>query len=176
MMRTTILPKKLELFFQNLAYTDYDSLLSDIEKISLKAKVNDEIYRFTIYYILRLFEKALGPVMDEVFIYIAQKYFLAQQIYWNNPLFITKLEERVNEIIPTLTGTPGADLKMENINGEFINLHRLDAKLKVLIFWNTDCEHCKIAIPEIYKTTKKYKTKDVLVFAVYNGKEKEVWS
>ncbi|PLX05470.1 MAG: hypothetical protein C0594_07215, partial [Marinilabiliales bacterium] len=175
LLRTSILKKKLEVYFQKVAYNDKDSLISDVDNILDKAKADSAMFRYSSMFILKLFDFSWGPNADETFIHIVEKYFIENNTYWQDSVFIHRLETRINEIKPTLLGNPGPDLRLENNLGEIISLYQIESDFTVLLFWDTDCDHCKKAIPMLSEATKDFDNKEVTIAAIYIGKEKLEW-
>ena len=66
---------------------------------------------------------------------------------------------------------------MESYDGEFINLHQVDAKRTCLLIYEPNCSHCKVFIPQFHKEIyKKYSSKGLEAFAIYSMDDKEEWT
>jgi thiol-disulfide isomerase/thioredoxin len=52
-------------------------------------------------------------------------------------------------------------------SGSFTDLYQINARYTILAFWESDCGHCKIIIPELYEIYQKLKSKGVQVMAVH---------
>jgi len=63
--------------------------------------------------------------------------------------------------------------------GQYINLHDIRADYTILIFWEADCSHCKVAVPElaaIYSRLKAHGTEVVAFHMLGNEEGREKWA
>jgi thiol-disulfide isomerase/thioredoxin len=66
---------------------------------------------------------------------------------------------------------------MQSYNGQYFRLHELTSPVTLLVFWETDCGHCKKVIPrlnELYQ--EELIDKGVEVFAVYTQGDQPEWT
>jgi len=126
-------------------------------------------------YVLKIMEYSGKGPADEVFAYTVDKYFLGYAEQWNSSEFLGKLKDRRDALVPTFIGNPGPNLIMETFEGEMISLHQLKSKFKVVLFWGTDCEHCKLAMPDLVKLYNSLDHSTVDFFSVYVGSNREAW-
>ena len=76
-----------------------------------------------------------------------------------------------------LIGQTAPDLTLENIDGEYVNLHKIKSKITVLVIYEPNCSHCKEFIPQLYTDVyQKYKSNGFEVYAIYSMDDKEEWS
>ena len=106
--------------------------------------------------------------MDEVQMHIAEKYYIPGS-WWSDSSFIAELKTRVERTKPLFIGKIAPDIELMSVPsshfiealkdtslkryphvGTKITLHQIDAKYTVLIFWESDCGHCKTIVPELY--------------------------
>jgi alkyl hydroperoxide reductase subunit AhpC len=135
--------------------------------------------------------------MDAVQVHIADKYYI-EESWWSDDKFIADLKERTAKAKPLLIGAIAPDAELMRVPaehfksaatdtalrryphvGEKINLRSIPAKYLVLIFWEADCGHCKVAVPELYKiyeASLKNMGVQVLAISTLFGEEgKEKW-
>tara|TARA_R110002049_G_scaffold4601_5_gene32789 strand:+ start:1092955 stop:1094292 length:1338 start_codon:yes stop_codon:yes gene_type:complete len=70
-----------------------------------------------------------------------------------------------------LLGKDAPDFSGLTLEEEKVSSKKLDGKVVVLDFWATWCEPCLTAMPVMAEVTKKYKSKDVVFYAVNVGEE-----
>ena len=175
LIRTPILKNKLNQYFNRLLVQSPDSIMPQIDRVVKKAKVNSDMYQFVVVYALNnyLDNKIMG--LDEVFVHIAEEYYIKDEAPWADSTFMVRLTDRVMKIKPNLIGRKAQDLKMETISGEWISLHQVDRKFIVIYFWEPNCGFCKEATPKLYEIYQKYRDKGMEVVAVYTQQDKEEW-
>jgi peroxiredoxin len=91
----------------------------------------------------------------------------------DQPVLAAKLKLVAN----LLPGMPAPDVTGENLNGQIQTLLTNVAKNKItlLIFWESDCPHCRKAMPDFTSLYKQYQSKGLEVFAVSLDANKDKW-
>jgi len=74
-------------------------------------------------------------------------------------------EARRNDVVQIL------DKFINNFGKDYYSVHQMDAKYKVIVFWEPDCSHCKEEMPKLFDFYRDtLSTMDCKVFAVYMNK------
>lgn len=175
LLRTPILHNRLEHFFTRMLIQRPDSIIPQAVKVIELSRANEKVYQYVLVYLLNYYETSHIMGLDEVFVYLAEKYYLSGQALWANSELLDKLSTRVQRLKPTLIGRVATDLRMQTQQGNFINLHQIKAKYTVLYFYEPGCGHCKTVTPELFNLYKKYKAKGLEVFSVYILDDKNEW-
>lgn len=175
MLKSPILYNRIHKFLEN--YLDYhpDTVVALLNHVIPQMKKNEKVYKYLLMQILNHFESNNVFGFDEVFIYIAEKYFINDADYWHEPYYLGKIQERVNVKKRVITGQIAPDLKMFTQNDESYSLYDVQAKMTILMFWSPDCGHCQLVTPEIVSIYNKYKDKNIKIFAVLTEGKKEEW-
>ena len=176
LLRTPFFASKLENYFSNVLPQIPDTLLSEgIEMIEM-ARPAPEMFRFLVQFVFNYANDSQVMGMDNLLVGIAEKYYLSGEADWADQEFLDKLETRVKELKPTLIGSKSHDLKMQGYNGEYHRLHEIAAPATILVFWETDCGHCKKAIPQLHDLYQEsLQDMGVKVFAVYTQGDQPEW-
>lgn len=176
-LRTPFFAKKVENYFTNVLPQIPDTLTEEGINIIESARPSSEVFRFLVQFLFNHANESKIMGMDKMVVELAEKYYLSGEAEWAEEDFIQDLETRVEEIKPTLIGEKAHDLKMQSHTGEHYRLHELSSPATVLVFWETDCGHCKEAIPELHELySEKLMEKGVKVFAVYTQGDQEEWN
>ena len=175
-LRTPFFGRKVENYFSSVLPQIPDTLLKEAINIIEQSRPSDEVFQFLVSDLFNFANDSKIMGMDKMLVGLAEKYYLTGEATWADEEFLQKLETRVKEIKPTLIGNQAHDLKMEAYNGQFFRLYEIQAPVTILVFWETDCGHCKKEIPklrEIYQD--KLIEKGVKVFAVYTQGDQPEW-
>ena len=175
LLRTPVLKAKIDRYFNNVLIQKPDSVIPEITKIVDRCRANEKVFQYVVIYLLNNFLQSNIMGMDEVFVSVAEDYYLSGEADWVDSASLVKIRDRVYKIKPNIIGHLSKDLKMETETGEWVSLHQVNAKYTVLYFWETDCGHCKIATPLLLDIYKKLKDKGLEVFAVYTQDKKQEW-
>lgn len=176
LLRTPILYNRLVQYFDNILIQMPDSLIPQVDKIIEASRANEDVYQYVVITLLNHFQRSTVMGLDEVYVHIAEKYYLTGQTPWSDSTFLVELKKRVDKIKPNLIGRKAPDLKMETITGEWVDLYEVDAKYTILYFWEPNCGHCKKVTPVLYKDIyQKYRDKGLEVFSVYIYDNHDEW-
>ncbi len=175
LIRTPVLESKMKQYFNNILIQVPDSVIPPLDRVIMTARANEEMYKYSVIFLLNNFLESNIMGMDEVFVYVAEKYYLSGEAPWADSVYIEKLYERVLSIRPNLIGRKAPDLKMETITGEWVDLHEEEAPYMVLYFWEPNCGFCKKSTPQLKEIYNKYREKGLKVFAVDTQGNKEEW-
>jgi thiol-disulfide isomerase/thioredoxin len=194
-LRSPVYDKKIKEYLDQVVPKLPDSISNACDKLLTVAESNPEIFR---YMLITLFNKyATSTIMgfDAVYVHIAEKWYIPKATF-SDTAFISQTRVNVAAMKPLLLGQTAIDLHMLSLpedhfiqaktdtalqknphSGTFIDLLQVQAKYTILVFWESDCGHCKKAIPELYQIYQKLKPKGVEVFAVHmlggiEGKQK----
>jgi thiol-disulfide isomerase/thioredoxin len=175
LLRTPILHNKIEHFFNRMLIQSPDSIIPQAIRLIEMARANEKVYQYVLVYLLNHYETSHIMGLDEVFVELAEKYYLSGQAPWASQDLIDKLTTRVQRLKPNLIGRVGADLRMQTQQGNFINLHQIKAEYIILYFYEPSCGHCKTVTPQLWNIYERYRKKGVEVFAVYIMNDKNEW-
>jgi len=194
-LRSPVYDQKIREYLDNVVLKMPDTISAECDKLLTIAESNPEIFR---YMLVTLFNKyATSTIMgfDAVYVHIAEKWYIPKATF-SDTTFIRQTRENVAAMKPLLLGQTAADLHMLSLPeehfiqaktdsvlqnnphaGTFVDLHQVQSKYTILAFWESDCGHCKKAIPELYQIYQKLKPKGVEVYAVHmlggiEGKQK----
>jgi len=176
LLRTPIFASRLKNYFTNILIQAPDSLKPEVERFIAKTAANKDVYQYCISYLLNHFNKSNIMSHDDVFVFIAEKYYLSGKAPWANKELIDKLQDRVTKLKPNLIGKIAPNLVMESETGEYYALEQVKAKYTVLYFWEPDCSHCMKETPKLYELYNKVKDKGVKVYAVCTQYKKDEWT
>ena len=123
--------------------------------------------------------------MDKVYFHIAEYYYIPEAS-WSSKEFIDQLQENLIKSKPTFIGNVAPDIpfrvlpenhfhmaeldtaiKQDPYVGFDLNLHDAESEYTVLLFWESDCGHCKKSTPELYEVFEKYRDRSVSFYAAH---------
>ncbi|MFW6043770.1 MAG: DUF5106 domain-containing protein, partial [Marinilabiliaceae bacterium] len=149
-LRTPFFAKKVEDYFTNVLPQAPDTLIKEGIDLIEASKPSPEVYRFLVQYLFNYANESQIMGMDKMVVKLADKYYLSGDAEWAEEDFLKDLENRVEEMRPALIGKKGHDLKMQSYPGNYHRLHEINAPATILVFWETDCGHCKKVLPKLH--------------------------
>ncbi|MBS3774262.1 MAG: DUF5106 domain-containing protein [Bacteroidales bacterium] len=175
LVRTPILHRKIDHYFNNILVQKPDSIIPEVDRIVSKTRGNEETFQYLARYLLNHYQQSNIMGMDKVFVHIAEKYYLSGQADWADSSTIKKLRDRVSKIKPNLIGKTAPELKLITTSGEYTSLHDVDSEYTLLYFWEPTCSHCKKLTPKIRELYKEYSRDQLEIFGVYTQTDRQEW-
>jgi len=175
LLRTPILYNKMKNYMDNMTYPMPDSLNASADLIIAKAKANQEVFKYVVYWITYTYETSQIMGMDAVFVHMAEKYYMTKQAFWVDSTQLSKITQRAMTLKPLLLGKYAPNLTMKDSSMNDHTMYDVKAKFTILYFWDYGCSHCKKATPKLLEYYHKAKSKGVEVFAVGTETNAEEW-
>lgn len=176
LIRTPIFKNKLDDYFNNMVLMQPDSVFKESVRIIEKSRSCKAMFRYLVSYCFNyaLESKIMG--MDAAFVYLAKKYYLSGDADWIDKENKEKIEREVILTQYNLLGMKGQELKLPTLEGEWVSLYETHAPFTLLLFWESDCGHCKKQVPLVKsQLLDRFKPYGFKVFAVHTQNEKEKW-
>jgi peroxiredoxin len=175
LLGTQILQNKILEYLNQMAIPHYDSIIAEVDYIISRSAANAEVYKFVLNSLFQYFNKSNIISDENVFVHIAENYFMAGKTPWVSADLNQKLAEDLNKRKPNLIGTIAPDFKMKDDKGKLIGLRETQHKFTIIYFYDIDCEICKEVSPELMNFYRIIKDRGVNLFGVYVGKDKTNW-
>lgn len=174
---TPLYKPKLETWFTKVLYQNYDSVKPAVYQFIEDVRPKKRIFQFAVSWFLNSSINSNIMGMDALFVDLARTYYLSGQAFWTTEESMKKIKENVIFAENNLIGKTAPDLTLENIDGEYVNLHKIKSKITVLLIYEPECSHCKVFVPQFHKDVyQKYKNNGLKVFAIYSMDKKNEWS
>ncbi len=176
LLRTPVLHNKLEHFFTRTIIQRPDAVIPEAIRIIELSKANEKVFQYVLVFLLNHYERSNIMGLDEVFVELAERYYLSGEAFWVNDETIGNLKEKVDRIKPNLIGRTAPEMKIQTPDGDLISLHDTEANYIVIYFYEPSCGHCKVVTPRLNELSKKYKDKGLKVFGVYIYDDIKEWT
>ena len=178
LLRTPLFYNKMDHFFKKILIQAPDTLIRETKKFVEKTRVNKEMFKYAVNYLLVHYSSSKIMGMDEVLVFVGESYYLSGQAFWADSTHLAKIRERVEKISPNIIGKVASDMKLITYDNKVVTLHDVDSKYTIIAFWEPGCGHCKKAIPILHDVyTRMFdKNMKVEVLAVFTQvQEKDKW-
>lgn len=166
LVRTPILHQKIMDYLKRLVVPHPDSIIRACDFIIEKAKLDSNNFRYALPTLTNYYETSKYMGMDAVFVHLAEKYYLSGQAWWADSTLKAKMQERVNDLKPTLLGGQAHNIIMYDTLLRPTALHDVKAEYTSIFFYEPDCGHCKKATPKMKKLAEAYKDKGFKIYGV----------
>jgi len=175
LLDTPILEQKLGTYFRQMVPPLADSVKVRIKEVLAKARVNNDVYNWTVRYLYQLYRES--PIQDNstVYNFIGEQFILKEPQRWKDNAFVEKVRERVTKSRLNPLGFPATNLYLQTPEGEKFDLYSVEATKILLLFFNPRCEACHAVTEKLSAIYQQYNAKGVQVFAVYTDRNKTEW-
>jgi peroxiredoxin len=176
LLRSPIFHNKIKQYLEKLTPQTPDSIAVSADYLVEKARPNQEVFKYLVYWITYTYESSKIMGMDAVFVHMVDKYYVTKQAFWLDSTQYYKITKRGAELKPVLIGKKAPMVNMADSTGKYISLYDVKAKYTVVIFWDHGCGHCKKEIPKLLDAyEKKLKAKGVEIYAIETENKPDEW-
>lgn len=194
MIRTPFLFQRVNNYVEKMVIQNPDTIYQAVDMILKKVQPAEASFKFFLVHFLNKYAKAKIVGMDAVYVKIAQNYYAKGLAPWTEEEQLTKIVDNANTLEPLLIGKIAPDFKAFELDipatlnaaetetsehkkfklaGEK-TLHGVESPYTVLVFWASDCGHCKKAMSGLKEFYDKYKSKGIEMFMVCTKTYKDV--
>jgi len=85
LLRTLIIQNKVLEYLTQMVVPNIDSVCTEVDNVVSKSAANPEVYKYVLNMLFQFYSKSLIISDENVFVYIAEKYFLAGKTPWVMP-------------------------------------------------------------------------------------------
>ena len=175
LLQTKIFSTKISFFFERLTAPSVEGFIESVDIIANKSKVNGDMMRNTLRWLVTTFENTKNKGTDAVFVHIFDNYFTTPEENGIDVGVFSRVEQKANYFRPTLIGNIAPDIQLLDQNDKPQSLHDLKAKYTMLYFFSPLCDKCRVATPKVVELFKKYESKGLKGFAVCTDDKKDYW-
>lgn len=175
LIRSSLLQNKVLAYLSTMVVPVIDSVTKEVDMIVSKSAANPNVYEFVLNTLFTYYNRSNLITDENVFVYIAEKYYLSGKAPWSEPTFLQKLKTNIERRKLSLIGVVAPDFSMKNDKGKTVNLRDIQNKHVVLYFYDIDCEICKKVSPQLMNFYRIIKDRGVDIIGIYVGEDKKKW-
>jgi len=176
--RTPFFTKRLHYYFEKMFPQQPDTIIKAIDALAsiMEEKGGHDLFHYTVWWNTRHYEESKLMCMDKVLHHMAKNYYCAGRCDWADTAMVNKMCTHAAKIEGILCEKVAPDLRMYDTSfRRAYDLHKIDAPVTVLIFWDIHCGHCKKEIPKLKEFYDTMRSKGIVVYAVYTQGDVEGW-
>lgn len=174
-LQTPVYHHRLHRYFSSVVMQVPDSLIVAADQLLERARINRELFRYTLWFVTSHFERSQIMGHDAVFVHLVDKYYLTGEADWVTPETILQLRQRIDGLRSLLIGKVAPDMNMFLPDRQRIALHDVQAQFTIVYFWDSECVHCVRFTPQLRDMVKQFSPEKVQVFAVNIESDMQLW-
>jgi thiol-disulfide isomerase/thioredoxin len=175
LLKTPLYQPKLEEYTDKLTFKHPDSIKVACDYLLSLTEPNNETYRYVLVKLTNKYETSKIMGMEEIFVHLAEKYYLTGKAYWADSSLVAKFDKRVKEMKPNLIGNTAPEIILVDSMMRPIQLSKLNSRFIILYFYDPDCGHCKKITPKLSQLYQEIKNKNVEVLAACTVTDIDKW-
>lgn len=176
LIHTPLYDAKLDEYFNKLVLPYVDSQKVEADTLLARTRTSPDLFKYSLWWLTRNVENSKIMGMDEVFVYLVEKYYMKGDAYWLTNEDLQKYVDRAQKIAPNVIGNVAPEIVMQDINGKVIPLSSIKSKYKLVVFWMPSCGHCQEEMPKLDSAYRaSLKAKGVKVYAVRTEDDPQQW-
>ena len=173
-LNTSILPVRLKEFFTQELVQQPDTLIRYTDLL-LQEEMHPRVRTYTARYLFTLFFTSEIMGMERVAVHIARDYFLDDPTLSDDPEMLREMETYVQFNSQCLTGMKAPSLELPDAEGTLNSLYAISDPYTVVFFFDENCPACSDALLKLVKFSQNTENKDVQLYAVYIGDNRDVF-
>ena len=152
LLRTPILWSKVNQYLEKVVPQHPDSISNRAKFLIEKTRVNEDCFKYFLNSITSKYENSEIMGMENVFVSLAEAYYLTGEATWLTQDLKEKISKRVSEMKPNLIGENAPVLHLVDSSLiEPVYLENINSPYVILYFYDPDCGHCKKETPKLKK-------------------------
>ncbi|MEA3495045.1 MAG: thioredoxin-like domain-containing protein, partial [Bacteroidota bacterium] len=175
MLRTPLYDAKVNKFMNRITIRHPDSLKFAAARVIDKSLSDTQLFKYTLIKLFNKYAQSKYMGMDEVFVHLAERYYLSGLAYWSDSTQLAKIWDRVAKLSNNIIGMKAKELVMKDTSGTYHSIFDTYSEYSVLIFWDYDCGHCRKVLPILKKYYNKTDRDSLEVFAIFLGTDLKQW-
>lgn len=174
LVRTSILPLRLNEYFTTIIPPVTDSLILYVDKVLNRDKIHADVKAYCARYLFTHFFASQVMGMETVAVHIAKEYFLTNIVEWPNANEMQELENYVTFNQQCLMGMTAPELTLPDRTGTKQSLHNIVSPYSLVFFFEDGCPVCSEQILQLKEFYESYTAANLHVYAVYTQDKEEV--
>lgn len=177
LINTPAFSNKLKRYFKELVNQNQDEIIKYTDVLMNLCKNNDEYYKVITNWIALEYEPGKTKLMDgeAVYSHIILKYFTPERATWLDPVSISTLRKRANEMTQSLLNKPAGNVTARGFDGQIHTFFDSKAPVIIVYIYNPDCEHCEKETPQLIQFYNKWKDRGVEIFSISANTTEPKW-
>ena len=166
-VRTPILPKKLDDYFEKFTVRTQDSLIAAADFVLTKAEADPIVFQYFLVTLVNKYANSKVMGDDAVYVHLVNKYYATNKAWWADSKSVEKMVERAQSLAPILIGEISPDLNLRDTTvNNYVQLHQVKSDFTIVYIWDPDCGHCKKATPKLKTFYDAHKKDGIEVYAI----------
>jgi thiol-disulfide isomerase/thioredoxin len=176
LIHTPLYDAKLEEYFNKLVLPYVDSQKVEADTILARTRGQQDLFKYSLWWLTKNAENSKIMGMDELFVYLVEKYYMKGDAFWLSNEDLQKYVDRVQKIAPNVIGNVAPEIVMQDFSGKVIPLSSIKSKYTLLVFWTPTCGHCQEEIPKLDSAYRaSLKARGVKIYAVRTEDDPQQW-
>lgn len=178
LVRTPFFAQRIDYFLYNVLSPREDKIMAGMLPLLERAEQNEEVLKIVA-------SAALGfAVQDDIMgidalgYEVISRYYLSGRFGELSDKQQRMLVDYARHTANCRVGHQGRDIRLDALEKEKgeVSLYAMDAPYILLLFWEPDCDYCKVMLPVLRDDVyAKYQDKGLKVFAVNTQRDYEMW-
>ena len=141
-----------------------------IDRVMELSKANEAVYQYSLNLFIEAFENS---IWEDVFVYLIDKYYLNSYAY--NPDQAAYYKSKIATIKALKPGKKMPNITLRDTSNNEVSLYDVKAKVKMVLFYSSDCPHCREVMPDILEIYEAYHRDGFEIYAVAIDDSLDMW-
>ncbi|MBI3141520.1 MAG: TlpA family protein disulfide reductase [Bacteroidetes bacterium] len=172
---TSLFREKVRFYMTQVVAQNPDSLIEAMRELLEKSKPAAANFRGILDTWLRQAARSKRPELEVLFVFLVREYLSAGACYWLDEYEIQRFTAQVDFLRNQLLGQVPPNLNVQAPEGDELAYWDKRQAFQLLLFWDPNCAHCQVEVPQYHEVYTKYKDKGFSVVAIYIEQNADAW-
>jgi len=141
-----------------------------IDRVMGYAKVNEAVYQYALNLFIQAFENTLW---ENVFVHLIETYYFNSYAY--NPDQGAYYKKKIETIKQLKPGKKMPNVTLRDTSNNEVSLYSVQAKVKMVLIYSSDCSHCREVMPDILEIYEAYHSEGFEIYAIAIDDSLDMW-
>lgn len=165
-LRSPFIDEKVTYFMEKLTVQHPDSIFTGIAYLLNKMEASPETFQYYTSTFLNKYANSNIIGYDAIYVKMIDAYYDNGKTPWVSDETLAKFKENAEKLRPILIGEPAPPITFYKENGDEVALYDIESKYTIMVFWSSNCGHCKKAMPGLIEFYEKWKPKGVEILGI----------
>lgn len=174
-LRDPIISMMMDYYFRSILPPNPEVVFSEAMSLMSLVDVQSPVWKYFVEYFIFNYVDASVVCMDKVFVRVFEHLDGQNELGWIPERDREELRQLASAMGRSVCGETMPDLTLLSRDGEWKSLYDMQSKYRLVVVWDSECEHCLEQFSVLESMSELLESKGVSVMAIGHDFHPEGW-